>query len=292
MAENTRLILKAEANELFTDQNYKIHPELLENPLWSSLNTQPSYTDIFHPTPNMQTLAQRVIGIYYDGVNKTVSAHNNQASFDTINTLRNQNIPSYTNIRLAEDSTLEYIPEHPHILEQIENLERMATEYSSKLNSLEYLVGNLFDISYAVNMYMVGRKTSVVPNNGRLYSPYDGVTGTRISGYIKVENANPSITMNMVIRGIPVSMRKTLTSINNDGRRNYIFTYPQYLMNNVDIIQAIQYIEVKNQGSVATFWYGNNYNFQMDLTGFDNKLNNIHIINKNSRNLVSDSEHD
>jgi hypothetical protein len=92
----------------------------------------------------------------------------------------------------------------------------------------------------------------------------------------------------MILRGIPVSMRRTLTSINN-GKYNYIFTYPQYLMNNVDIIQSIQYIEVNN-GTGATFWYGENYDFQMANTGFDNTLNNLHIINKDTRNLSSDSE--
>jgi hypothetical protein len=288
MAENIKLILRAEDNELFTPQNYKVHPTLIENPLWPSLDQQSSLNDI-SPDKTLQIRLDinKVIGIHYEGETKSVSELNNQTEYDTINSLRNESI-SYTNILSIEDATMEYIPEHPHILEQIENIERMETEYSSKLNMLNYLVDNLYDTVYATNMHMLGRHTQIIPVNGRIYSPYDGISGTRISGYIKVENANQDITLNMILRGIPVSMRRTLTSINN-GKYNYIFTYPQYLMNNVDIIQSIQYIEVNN-GTGATFWYGENYDFQMANTGFDNTLNNLHIINKDTRNLSSDSE--
>jgi hypothetical protein len=292
MAKNSRLILKTESQEIFTDQNYKIHPELLENPLWSSLNTQPSFTDlsVIHRTPDMKTLNQRVIGIYYGGENKTVSVHNNQALYDTINLLRNSS-SGHTNILETEDNLLEYIPDHPHILEQIENLERMENEYPSKLNMLNYLVGNLFDINYATNMFMIGREISVTPDaNGRIHSPYDGIGTIRISGYIKVENALQNINMNIIIRGIPVPMRRTLTSITRNSLGNitgynYIFTYPQYLMDNIDTVQAIQYIEVNNRTGAQIF-FGKEYDFKLTNTfGFENKLNNIHIVNKSGRNL-------
>jgi hypothetical protein len=160
---------------------------------------------------------------------------------------------------------------------------------------LNYLVDNLYDTGYATNMYMIGKHTQVTPQDGRIYSPYDDKTGDeykRISGYIKVEGANEDITLNMIIRGVPIPMRKTLTSKNygeENISNNYIFTYPQYLLDNVDMIQAIQYIEVNNPGSSATFWYGTDYNFSsnkvLSFTGYEDNLANIHIINKSNRNL-------
>lgn len=299
MAENTKLILKPKIDEIFTPQNYKIHPTLIENPLWPSLDKQSSLNDkinnIITPSATLQTRLDinKVIGIHYEGETKSVSELNNQAEYGTINSLRNESI-SYTNIRSTEDATMEYIPEHPHILEQIENIERMKTEYSSKLNMLNYLVDNLFDTGYATNMYMLGRDTRIFLSGDKLLLNSLG-DEVRISGYIKAENCNEGTTLNMIIRGIPVPMRRTLTSKNYNSTGNiirsynYIFTYPQYLMDNIDIIQSIQYIEVNNVNASTTFWYGQDYNFSdndvLNFSGYENSIANIHIVNKDTRNL-------
>jgi hypothetical protein len=268
MAENTKLILRLEEDEIFKPQNYKIHPTLIENPLWPSL-LDPEIINI-----------NRVIGIHYNGEIKSVSELNNEDYYNEINDLRKES------------------DEHPHITKTIEDLEGMKTEWPSKLglDMLNYLVDNLYDTDYATNMYMIGKHTQVTLQDGRIYSPYDDKTGDeykRISGYIKVEGANEDITLNMIIRGVPIPMRKTLTSKNYingvELSNNYIFTYPQYLLDNVDMIQAIQYIEVNNPGSSATFWYGTDYNFSsnkvLSFTGYEDNLANIHIINKSNRNL-------
>jgi hypothetical protein len=243
MAENTKLILRLEEDEIFKPQNYKIHPTLIENPLWPSL------------LDSEKIDTNKVIGIHYNGEIKSVSELNNQSYYNEINDLRKES------------------NDHPHITKTIEDLEGMKTEWPSKLglDMLNYLVDNLYDTDYATNMYMIGKHTQVTPQNGKIYSPYDDKTGNdykRISGYIKVEGANEDITLNMIIRGVPIPMRKTLTSKNYGEENisyNYIFTYPQYLLDNVDMIQAIQYIEVNDPnneyGSPATFWYGADYDF-------------------------------
>jgi len=288
MAELNKIILKSADTEIFTSQNYKVYPELIDSPLWASLDNQPSIID----TENIKKLdTNKVVGIHYNGDTKSISELNNQADFDTVNALRNANI-TYTavlSVEGAEDTTLEYIPEHPHILEQIENIERMETEYSSKLKMLSYLVSNLYDTPYATNMHMIGRDTkiSLEDTNDRLD------TSITISGYIKVENANANIILNYILRGIPLPMRKTLTSTNSNGTKNYIFTYPQYILKNIDLIQAIQYIEVLVP-DLAKFYYGHTYSFLLDtddaLKGFEANLANLHIVNKVARNLNSEVE--
>ena len=120
MAENTKLILKPKIDEGFLLLKIKIHPTLIENPLWPSLDKQSSLNDkinnIITPSATLQTRLDinKVIGIHYEGETKSVSELNNQAEYGTINSLRNESI-SYTNIRSTEDATMEYIPEHPHI---------------------------------------------------------------------------------------------------------------------------------------------------------------------------------
>jgi len=288
MAELTKIVIKSIANELFTPQNYKVYPILIDSPLWDSLDNQSSLSD----TGNIKKLdINRVVGIHYEGEMKSISELNNQADFTSINILRNPDI-TYTNVLSTIDSTLESIPEHFHILEQIENMERMKLEYSSKLNMLDYLVDNMFDIDYAREMYMVGRGTQIfVDENDRFVS-----VDTRISGYIKAENTPIDITLNFVFRGVPVPMRRTLTSENTDVEfnvisYNYIFTYPQYMLDNIDLIQSIQYIEVNDQGMNSIFWYGTTYDFTLtNYVGFGANLANLHLINKDGRNLVGDIE--
>lgn len=279
MAELNKLIVRSIANELFIPQNYKVYPTLINNPLWGSLDNQSSLVD----TGNIKKLnINKVVGIHYNDEIKSISEINNQTSFNTINALRNSSI-SYTNVLSTIDTSLEYIPEHFHILEQIENIERMEKEYSSKLNMINYLVDELFDVNYATNMYMVGKETRIYPVNNKLVS-----SDTRISGYIKVEGADDTITLNLIFRGIPVRMRRTLTSEYPGGLKNYIFTYPQYMLDNIDLIQAIQYIEINDQGASASFWYGTTYDFTLtDFTGFEGRLANLHTINKDGRNLNS-----
>jgi len=197
---------------------------------------------------------------------------------------------------------IEKIPLHRHINETLENFIRIHTEfpvrlttetsseileseYNAKLLNIQFLKNNFYDPNYASNMWMVGKADEITPVNNRISSS-DKV----ISGYISVENGQPSLQLNLVIRGVPLPMRKTLTSLNYNQlgqitSYNYIFTYPQYLINNIELVQSIQYIEILNQGT-ARFFYGDTYDFSIDVedAGYNTSAN-LNIINKFGRNI-------
>ena len=276
MAENTKLTLRsAELYEATKD--YKVRPGLVDGPLFPSL------------TDSDKTDANRLIPITFNSLSKSVSVHNHQTVFTTINTYRSADA-DYTSVLSTPDATLEYLPEHLYIVDFIENLERMATEYPQKLTMLSYLVDNLFDEDYAVDMYNIGRGTEITSNlsGGKFESVAGGFT---ISGYVKVEYASSSIAMNVIIRGIPVPMRRTLTSANDGGTYNYIFTYPQYLMNTEDSVNSIQHMEVSGQGSDTNlkFFKGSGtdskYGFLVEgQVEDDTDYANLQIFNRENRN--------
>lgn len=285
MAENARLIIKQE--EIFKPQWGKIKNILIDNPL----APQMVGTDPYNKLNDIPTeYSRKVASIYKDSDSDSNSIsyfnNNNKDNYVIIQSLRTRDI-SYVDIIKTGESLMEKIPIHPHIRETLKLFELIEKEYPRKRKMLVNFRNNMFDPGYAEGMYMVGK--------GQQINVVSKVRDTQtkildmsfdISGYIKVENAPSTIKLFYILRGIPLPMRKTLTSYNLTTN-NYIFTYPQYLMDNIDLIQSIQYIEVQNYTG-ATFWYGNNYRFNLTengLEGYGDKLSNLHIINKDKRNL-------
>jgi hypothetical protein len=276
MAENKKLIVRT--SELFNEKNYKIRPFLLDNPLSPSL---------IEGEENRQ-----VVGIHYHTEDKSVSELNNQSDFNIINDYRNEDISDtsvrYTSVRSTEDKTLEYLPEHHHITELIENIERMQNEYPEKLNMVSYLADKLFDADYAKDMYHLGKGFNITNKvvNGILKSTgtWSGETYTstwNITGYMTVETADTNIKLNVIIRGIPVPMRKTITS-KNGSVYTYVFTYPQYLIDTDESINSIQHIEIQTTDNSAVYWSGKTYLFPIYSNSGD--YINLQILNKELRN--------
>jgi len=254
MAENTRLILRSA--ELFINKDYKIKPELLNNPLWDSLLI------------NEQIDSNKVFGIFYNEEQKSISEINNQENFDLINNYRLASpIINYSSVRSEEDITLEYLPEHLYITELITNIERMQTEYPQKNDMLTYLVNNLFDVDYAKNINNFGRALEITVDKGIISPAF---------GYIIADNVVTDLQLNLIIRGIPVPMRKTLTSAGT-----FYFTYPQYLIDTDESVNSIQHIEVLNQGN-SKLYKGTTTAFPLYTDSGD--YINLRIINKELRN--------
>jgi hypothetical protein len=254
MSENTKIIIKSESNELLRNKNYKIKPTLLDGPLFPSLLSSEKIN------------SNRIIGIHFNGNNKSVSEHNNQSDVNIINDYRNPSL-YYSNIKSTEDTTLEYLPEHFHITELILNIERMQNEYPQKFNAVSYLADKLFDAGYAKDIYYFGRGSVITVSSGKI---------TPAVGYIIAENATESLALNIVIRGVPLPMRKTKSS---EGV--YYFTYPQYLLDTDESVNSIQHIEILNQGS-AVFYKGSTTAFPLYSSSGD--YVNLRIINKEQRN--------
>jgi len=254
MAENTKLILRSSLNELFITKNYKLKPELVISALDPSLSTA-------------DKLIQHVAAIHYNGSDKSVSQFNNQSLFNIINTYRNGGTVTYDPIVSSNADLLEYIPKNLNIYTAIQDLNRMQTEYPQKNSMLTYLVNNLFDVDYAKNINNFGRASEITVTNGIISPAF---------GYIIVDNAPENLELNLIIRGIPVPMRKTLTSSGT-----YYFTYPQYLIDTDESVNSIQHIEVLNQGS-SILYKGTVTAFPLYTDSGD--YINLRIINKELRN--------
>lgn len=253
MASNNKIIIRA--TELHKNKNYKVRPQLLDNPLFSSLLTAQKID------------ANRVAGIYYEGEEKSISEISNQSTFDDINSYRNPTNIDPTSVLASGDSTLESLPEHYHITEMIDNIQRMENEYSDKLNMLNYLVSNLFDTGYATGIHYFGRHTIITVDDGKIAPAV---------GYIIADSASEDLKLNLIIRGVPVPMRKTETSSGT-----YYFTYPQYLVDTDESVNSIEYIEVLNQGD-AVLYKGSSNVFPLLSSSGD--YVNLEIFNKELRN--------
>jgi len=288
MKTNTRLILRPLVNEYFIPKNYKIHPENVNSGIFSSLLLAEKID-----SNKVAAIHYNVNGTFFQ---KSVSELNNQTRFDRMNVLRNGNLV-FDNILQVANSTMESIPRSYHISETITNIERYGSlglsEYPKKLAALNYLSTNFYteisSLKYATNLWMLGKGVEIKVSNEKLLLNLSNQE-ERISGYISVENAPDTIQINLIFRGIPVPMKRVLTS-KTGVLNNYIFIYPQYLLEgNIDAIQSINHLEVKTFGG-ARFWYGTNHYFKIDnLSGYSDKLSNLHIINKTTRNLYNQNE--
>lgn len=262
MAENQKVTLRQ--SQLYGPIDFKVNPALVNNVLSPSL---------ISGEENRQ-----IASIYYGGEAVSLSnlSSGNQGSIDNINSYRSAS-PSYTSVLATPDATLEYLPEHLHMTELIQNLERMETEYPQKLGMLSFLVDNLFDVSYATGIHNFGRgEEEVSPDEGIIES----LGAFKISGYIIAETSDPNASMNLVLRGVPVPLRKTKTSSNT-----YYFTYPQYLVDTQDSLDSIQHIEVNDAGSGSKYYFGNSHSFlKNSITTDDNDYANLQAYNRFERN--------
>jgi hypothetical protein len=290
MGKNTKLILRDEQSLIFKPKAFKLSTELINNNLdltatdFNVIGSQGlSLVDIQNnpiiiPGRNLTALLSSFYDLSLNLANPTTK--NQVVFFSDINAIRNSIAENNDSLIIAGGETLEKIPVHKHINETFENLTRMRVEYTTKLSNIDNFRLNMFDPEYATLMYKFGRATEVSLIDGKLDS-----TNVPISGYIKVEDANENITLNLVLRGIPLPMRKTLTSLNTDGTKNYFFTYPQYLIDNIELVESIQYIEVNSSGINAKFFYGSTYTFEnLNPVGYD-KAANLNIVNKEFRNI-------
>jgi hypothetical protein len=283
MAKNERLVLRTEASELYKKTKLKISPTNTGSILTSSITTK----DI-NLLLSRGFFGNQVAGFFDRDAILTNATFKNQAALvSNVNLLRDIIAPNSDDPTIGSSSPLlSKIPVHKHINETQENLERLSIDYSSsttagsRLSNLKFMKENFFDPGYAIKMFNLGRATEVSPDtNNRLYS----TDQLNVSGYIKVEDASPSIQLDLIIRGVPVRMRKTETSDNFNGTKNYVFTYPQYLINTAESVRSIQYVDVIGRGDNAKIFYGTDHSFPVLQS--DEDYINLSLFNKLERNI-------
>ena len=284
--KNTRLILKT-TDLLFKENKYKVNHNLLPSKLSSTL----SYRD--YDFLNLRGRNDQVATVYFSSDYTNISPisiteANNLAKLNQIIALRNASGTRITKPYIVNsfNSLVERFPLHYHISETLEMYKRIKNDFVKKKAFVDYYSANFYDPDFAINTYMFGKHHSVSPSLvGGVRRIESRRIGRLISGYIKVENALENAGLNLIIRGIPVPMRKTLTSRNKSaGTYNYVFTYPQYLIDNREIIESIQYIEVEGFSANTLYYFGQSYSFKDNTETFGASLANVHVINRNGRN--------
>jgi hypothetical protein len=292
MAEIKKIVIKQSPSQVYRYDRYKIAPIFLDNNIVSSfsaidLSLVSSNSDIFG------------LGISNEIIDLTKKDY--LSEIGTINTLRNEGgiVPStkepilYNSIATENSVLVEEIPDNLHTSEYLRNLKNInfVSEFSRKQSMLKRMARiygeTSEEVPYATNLWMlplgITGEISIIPVNGRIDS-----SEVLISGYIKILSTTQNTNLNLVMRGVPVPMRRVLTSINHDPTitYNYVFIYPQYLIDNIELIQAIDYIEINNYTVGSSIYYSNNYYFEIeDAEGYGENLAPLHILNKELRNI-------
>jgi len=303
MAEVNKLIVKNQVNEIYQQDKYKVPPTLInasENTISESLST------IDDSIVNLNNLNKNTAGLGINGSIVNLTRKDYTPEIGILNTLRNQggvNAIIKENViynQIYTSTLLEKIPDNLHVSEYLRNLKNtnLINEYPMKqsmLRKMARIYGESSQpIPYATNLWMLplGIETAVtIEAGGGLSSSVDKL----ISGYIKVTDTNINTQMNLVMRGVPVPMRRVLTSknysvapFNIPSSYNYVFIYPQYIVNNIELIQAIDYIEITGYAANpdTKVYYSNNYEFSiLDTEGYNDNLAPLNIINRELRNI-------
>jgi hypothetical protein len=299
MAEVNKLIVRNQVSEIYQQDKYKVSPTLIdasENTISESL----SAIDNSIITLNNLNLNKNTAGLGIDGSIINLTRKDYTPEIGILNTLRNQGgvnasiKESVIYNQIYTSTLLEKIPDNLHISEYLKNLKNinLINEYPMKqsmLRKMARIYGESSQpIPYATNLWMLplGIETPVtIEAGGKLSSSVDKL----ISGYIKVLNTVPGIKLNLIMRGVPIPMRKVLTSTNHGEitTYNYVFIYPQYLIDNIELIQAIDHIEINNYTVGSSIYYSNNYYFEIeDAEGYGENLAPLHILNKEYRNIA------
>jgi hypothetical protein len=304
MAKITKLVLKNETSQprIYRNDKYRISALTSDNLISTSLSNID--TGIIQ-TNNLDTFISAGIGI--NNTLMSLTQRDYASELQTINNQRNPGSNSnkdeilYSPMVQDEDlqNYLEKIPDNIHISEYLRNLKNInqINEYSLKQSFLIQMnkIYGSNETPYTTNLWMLplGLDDEEIsfPDNKKLES-----TNIKISGYIKLTNTVENSNLYLIMRGVPIPMRRVLTSVNyiesNISSYNYIFLYPQYLINNIELIQAIDYIEISNSVlNTARIYYGkDNYFETIDNIGYDQYLAPLHILNREFRNLINGQE--
>jgi len=302
MAEINKIILKIDFEELYRYDKFKLSSTLIPG---SQNSISESLSVIDDSIVISNSLDKNITGIGIDNSLINLTKKDYTPEIGIINTLRNQggvnlSIKEAVIYNQSYNSTLiEKIPDNIHSSEYLQNLKNinLINEYPMKQSMLKRMARIYGEFGqttpYATNLWMLplGIETPVtIETGGRLSSSINKI----ISGYIKVTDTNINAQMNLVMRGVPVPMRRVLTSknysapFNIPSSYNYVFIYPQYIVNNIELIQSIDYIEITGYAANpdTKVYYSNNYEFSiLDAEGYNNNLAPLNIINREFRNI-------
>ena len=229
---------------------------------------------------------------YFDTIDKkyhltTLSYLNNSNIFDEIQSKRYQKNRNYDSTKQKHN----YIPDLT-IHQNIENLKisDANSEYEKKYSALEFY-RNLLDKTYhKKGLYNLGTTTEI--------------EGIKINSYIRinafpflfVHNATDLFKAYIVIRGVDIPMDVSISSKNNDGTRNYIIKYPDYLLNQYkENYLSTRWIKIYDESSSIKFYTSVNESnqiinqptfYNMTKTSYTTKVSSLNRKNGNKVSLT------
>lgn len=83
---------------------------------------------------------------------------------------------------------------------------------------------------------------------------------------------------NMIIRGVPISMRGVIMSKHKSNTYNMAFIYPQHLLNNPERVKSIEYIEVISNEGITVRVGTKDLEYILDEPSYENKVNPLNIV--------------
>jgi hypothetical protein len=190
----------------------------------------------------------------------TLESYNSSSlsNINAINALRSgDNVPD---IEITSYPGIEKIRVSHGMTGMINDAERRLSvgEVSRKVSMINFFA-SMYDMSYSPSVYKAAQQTSIsIPSNG-IIGLYPAIA---------IRSAPATIMANVIIRGIPFPMKRTITSYNGDGTINGIFMYSDYILNSyAEIMKSMQYIELKNFGK-ASLYSGSSDSFAITNTNY------------------------
>lgn len=195
---------------------------------------------------------------------------------------------TYDSKNIGEQNPLNYL----NIIDSavyIQNLNNRKSENESIITRYSALTA-LYDLSYCTETFRggIGNKKITINN---ISDPYgNNKIDILAENYpvIKAEDCSEDLMLYCVVRGIKIPMAKFETS-HAGTSYNYIFRYPEYLLNNDSMTHAIRYIQIESLGSSnPSFYSGKSDEYQtFNNNDYTESLANLNIINNLSRNKVT-----
>jgi len=295
--------IKLTENNLFTSSKFKIETSVTRNntiefiPLLK--DSKSFLVDAFYKKYNdeynkLSHIAVNPLGSAAESKNMLYSISNIEA-FNDITTslftefknsegLISENYP--INISDNNVSYIEIFNKYSKYKES-ENVIDKATDLYDNKNRLIEKFNKLFGSN--AQGYSTGNLRAGKANKAVLTLQKAGVYKVNVNKpFFKVENASNDIRMFLIIRGIPVDMDRFETSVVNNSKYNYIFRYPEYILNDKSYINSIEYTIITTNGNQPDVFYGLNDKFgNSNIVDYKDNLVNLNIINYNSRNKTN-----
>lgn len=281
-----------------TEKRVTTTPELIISDKSSKFSAG-SYDEFYLSKNNLNITSKNLSKSIIDAMESYDQYKNNIRNINVSYPTRGQSLPVF-NVNNEYKTYFEYLFQHFYIGEtgskyKISNAEyefRAKYDLLTKYNTLYPLDGKQV-YSYSVFRSGRGSELTLINSTNSYFNKVKGYILTKDgkaynTPFIKAEGFSQNVSAFVVVRGIPIKMKRVETS--HDDKYNYIFSYPEYILNDISRLESIQMILFSEKSSDSKVFDGkvyNNLGYRPLLTDtYDSYLRNLNIVVPHNGNHI------